>query len=98
MGEEVNTACDKCKEASDAFDDDTDDSSAEGQNIKKPDIKIAPDPNSKDENSNAAPKESSIVEPKSCEEKDPVIEAKDNELTKDFLAECLERFKARIGP
>ena len=56
MGEEVNAACDKCKEASDVFDDDTADSSAEGQNIKKPDLKIAPDPDSKDGNSKAAPK------------------------------------------
>ena len=72
-------------------------SSAEGQNNKKPDLKIAPDPDSKDENSNAAPNESSLVETKSCEEKDPVIEAKDNEITKDFLEECFEKIKARIG-
>ena len=97
MGEEVNAACDMCKEASNAFDDDTADSSAKGQNIKKPDLKLDPDPNSMDENSNAAPKESSIVETKSCEEKDPVIEAKDNEIIKDFLAKYSEQIKARIG-
>ena len=40
----------------------------------------------------AAPKDAIIVETKSCEMKDLVIEAKDNVLTKDHLAECLERF------
>ena len=45
----MNAACDECKEASAAFDDDTADSSAEDHNSKKPDLGITPDPNSKDE-------------------------------------------------
>ena len=45
----------------------------------------------------AATKDSILVETKVCEVKDPVIEAENDVLTKDFLEELLETFNARFG-
>ena len=100
MGTEIHPACISCQDSSSESDQnhESEEPLTSGK-VGANDLGI----NSVDDHENnsvddlPAPKDSIIVETKSCKMKDPVIEAIDNELTKDFLAECLERVKARIG-
>ena len=100
MGTEIHPACISCQDSSSESDQnhESEEPLTSGK-VGANDLGI----NSVDDHENnsvddlPAPKDSIIVETKSCEMKDLVTEAKGNVLIKDYLAECLERFKARIG-
>ena len=69
----------------------------ENNSVNDPENNSVDDPENSSLDDLAAAKDSILVETESCEMKDPVIEAENDVLTKDFLEELLETFNARFG-